>query len=56
MMSSLAQLLVVAGEKLPVKKDADQAPSPYRLRCNTCDALNRDARLPCEGHAPVSVL
>lgn len=62
MISPLAQLLIVTGrinqypEPEMEKKSVTLTPNPYRQRCNACDALNRDARLSCEGHAPVSVL
>lgn len=57
MMMLPTAFLVMIGKQLPVKKHVSKhtpIASPYRVKCNACNDLGRDARLPCEGHVLVS--
>lgn len=50
MISMLGLGLMLSGELLPTPESMLVA-GPYRARCQPCDEVGRDSRLPCNGHA-----
>lgn len=49
MMSPIAQLMLILASNVPEKKKQELLPG-YRVKCQLCNEMGKDARKPCEGH------